>query len=321
MRELDDGVDVGGPFVYGKRGERAFALRWGRPGGRRLVRRVPCGEAALLRRRLVGPPRGDALGRSVGRRARVDGRAGVAALRQRPATGRDVVRCGRLRWASLSLRRTNTRACSTRPFHRRDALAGTDAHSFIGRPLPASKRRATPASTSSSTRPFGRFTTTSPPTSIAKIFPGDPQARVGPEPCPRDHAASRELTFASVPRAARGSEPSLEVQDVGRSVLVEHDRLHGVLAVATGCARCVPRLDAIVVATAFARLPDAPLVRVAVLLLPCGPPELGLSAALSPRPSPGHEVLMNRRMNGALPEVDECGTLPLDVVARRPHHA
>lgn len=31
VRELDDGVDVGGPFVYGKRGERAFALRWGVP--------------------------------------------------------------------------------------------------------------------------------------------------------------------------------------------------------------------------------------------------------------------------------------------------
>jgi len=31
VRELDDGVDVGGPFVYGKRGERAFGLRWGVP--------------------------------------------------------------------------------------------------------------------------------------------------------------------------------------------------------------------------------------------------------------------------------------------------
>lgn len=33
VRELDDGVDVGGPFVHGKRGERAFGLRWGVPTG------------------------------------------------------------------------------------------------------------------------------------------------------------------------------------------------------------------------------------------------------------------------------------------------
>ena len=31
VRDLDDGIDVAGPFVYGKRGERAFGLRWGVP--------------------------------------------------------------------------------------------------------------------------------------------------------------------------------------------------------------------------------------------------------------------------------------------------
>lgn len=29
VREFDDVIDVGGPFVHGKRGERAFGLRWG----------------------------------------------------------------------------------------------------------------------------------------------------------------------------------------------------------------------------------------------------------------------------------------------------
>jgi hypothetical protein len=32
VREGEEGFDVGGPFVHGKRGERAFGLRWGVPG-------------------------------------------------------------------------------------------------------------------------------------------------------------------------------------------------------------------------------------------------------------------------------------------------
>ena len=32
MRRGEAGVDVGGPFVHGKRGERHFGLRWGAPG-------------------------------------------------------------------------------------------------------------------------------------------------------------------------------------------------------------------------------------------------------------------------------------------------
>jgi hypothetical protein len=50
VRNLDDGIDVAGPFVYGKRGERAFGLRRGLPEGGRRVRRVPSGEVALHRR-------------------------------------------------------------------------------------------------------------------------------------------------------------------------------------------------------------------------------------------------------------------------------
>jgi Family of unknown function (DUF5990) len=29
VRDLDDGLDITGPFVHGKHGERAFGLRWG----------------------------------------------------------------------------------------------------------------------------------------------------------------------------------------------------------------------------------------------------------------------------------------------------
>jgi Family of unknown function (DUF5990) len=32
VRDSEDGLDVGGPFVHGKRGERHFGLRWGVPG-------------------------------------------------------------------------------------------------------------------------------------------------------------------------------------------------------------------------------------------------------------------------------------------------
>jgi hypothetical protein len=31
VRDLDDWIDVAGPFVHWKRGERAFGLRWGVP--------------------------------------------------------------------------------------------------------------------------------------------------------------------------------------------------------------------------------------------------------------------------------------------------
>jgi hypothetical protein len=31
VRDRDDGIDITGPFVHGKRGERAFGLRWGVP--------------------------------------------------------------------------------------------------------------------------------------------------------------------------------------------------------------------------------------------------------------------------------------------------
>jgi Family of unknown function (DUF5990) len=31
VRDLDDGLDITGPFVHGKQGERAFGLRWGVP--------------------------------------------------------------------------------------------------------------------------------------------------------------------------------------------------------------------------------------------------------------------------------------------------
>jgi hypothetical protein len=39
--EGDDGFDVGGPFVHGKRGERHFGLRWVSPG---TTARSPCFE-------------------------------------------------------------------------------------------------------------------------------------------------------------------------------------------------------------------------------------------------------------------------------------
>jgi hypothetical protein len=33
VRDRDDGIDITGPFVHGKRGERAFGLRWSVPAG------------------------------------------------------------------------------------------------------------------------------------------------------------------------------------------------------------------------------------------------------------------------------------------------
>ena len=91
-----------------------------------------------------------------------------------------------------SARRRTPWASSTRPFHRRDALT-RDGRPLLHRaPFPASKRRATPASTSSSTRSF-------------EVSPRAHRGRASRRSCPKPAAPgwsrSRSRSSHPAPRA------------------------------------------------------------------------------------------------------------------------
>jgi hypothetical protein len=77
---------------------------------------------------------------------------------------------------------TNSSASVISCSHWASCCVDVAAHSFIRWPLPRSKRSAVPASTSSSTRAFGSFTTSWLRTIMAKILP--PTLSPGEEPNP-----------------------------------------------------------------------------------------------------------------------------------------